>query len=276
MNSNTILQATLLDIIFENRNKEYGAYTLRKFYNNRLCMSVITMMLFAVSFSLFHFFGNSAQSLLKPPVIFEMPGHDFSKFTNEPKAILFPAKPVTKKPAKIDPAETTPKITDEQNINKLNASNETPVASHTTVEGNGKEILGVDMNLGGNLANGSDAPGTPEASEKPKSSKPVILTTPEVMPQFPGGLKALLAYLKRNLKAPDDVEDGKEISVKVRFVVNYNGQLESFKVVQSGGSIFDNEVLRVLQKMPDWIPGKSNSENVSVYYTIPVKFTSDL
>ena len=65
------------------------------------------------------------------------------------------------------------------------------------------------------------------------------------------------------------------ISVKVKFVVNYNGRLEAFNVLESGGYIFDNEVLRVLRKMPLWIPGKSNGENVSVYYTVPVKFTSD-
>ena len=95
------------------------------------------------------------------------------------------------------------------------------------------------------------------------------------MPQYPGGIKALLAYLKKNLHAPDAVEEGKQVSVKVKFVVNYDGKLESFKVIESGGEVFDNEVLRVLQKMPLWIPGRSNGENISVYYTVPVRFTSD-
>ncbi|HEY5407892.1 MAG TPA: hypothetical protein VIJ92_12430 [Ginsengibacter sp.] len=44
-------------------------------------------------------------------------------------------------------------------------------------------------------------------------------------------------------------------------------------MIKSGGIAFDNEVVRVLKKMPLWIPGKSNGENVSVYYVIPVKFT---
>lgn len=63
--------------------------------------------------------------------------------------------------------------------------------------------------------------------------------------------------------------------MKVKFVVNFSGKLESFKVIESGGEVFDNEVLRVLQKMQPWIPGKNNGENVSVYYTVPVKFKSD-
>ncbi len=62
------------------------------------------------------------------------------------------------------------------------------------------------------------------------------------MPQYPGGLKALLSYLKKNLHVPDEVEEGKQISVKVKFVVNFNGKLESFQVIESGGEVFDNEV----------------------------------
>lgn len=95
------------------------------------------------------------------------------------------------------------------------------------------------------------------------------------MPQYPGGVKALLDFLKKNLHAPQDVEEGDEVLVKVKFVVDYNGKMESFNIIKSGGDEFDNEVIRVLKKMPLWIPGKSNGENVSVYYVVPVKFTSE-
>ena len=81
--------------------------------------------------------------------------------------------------------------------------------------------------------------------------------------------------LKENLHAPESIEEGDEIEVKVKFVVNYNGDLQKFDVVKSGGKEFDNEVIRVLKKMPSWIPGESNGENVAVYYIIPVKFKSD-
>ena len=63
------------------------------------------------------------------------------------------------------------------------------------------------------------------------------------------------------------------MSVKVTFVVGYEGKLKGFKITEDGGEVFNKEVIRVLKKMPDWIPGKANGENVSVYYTIPVKFT---
>jgi len=57
-------------------------------------------------------------------------------------------------------------------------------------------------------------------------------------------------------------------------VVGYDGKLKSFEIVEDGGATFNKEVIRVLKKMPEWVPGKANGENVSVYYTIPVKFTA--
>jgi periplasmic protein TonB len=68
------------------------------------------------------------------------------------------------------------------------------------------------------------------------------------------------------------MEEGETVSVKIRFVVGYDGKLKSFVTAQDGGDEFNTEVIRVLKKMPDWVPGKSNGQNVSVYFTIPVKF----
>jgi len=62
------------------------------------------------------------------------------------------------------------------------------------------------------------------------------------------------------------------VSVRVKFVVDYSGKLQSFVTLVDGGEEFNKEVVRVLKKMPEWIPGKAKGENVSVYYTIPVKF----
>ena len=67
------------------------------------------------------------------------------------------------------------------------------------------------------------------------------------------------------------MEEGEEIGVKVKFIVSYNGDLIGFNVIETGGAPFDDEVMRVLKKMPKWIPGKASGENVSTYYIIPVK-----
>ena len=54
--------------------------------------------------------------------------------------------------------------------------------------------------------------------------------------------------------------------------MGYDGKLKSFTTVQDGGEEFNKEVIRVLKKMPEWEPGKTKGQNVSVYYVIPVKF----
>jgi protein TonB len=104
--------------------------------------------------------------------------------------------------------------------------------------------------------------------------KEIPRLTAELMPAFPGGMEALRKFLERNLRNPEDVEPGTVLAVKIRFIVGYDGKLKGFQIIEDGGEPFNNEVLRVLKKMPEWIPGKSDGEKVSVYYTIPVKFTS--
>ena len=113
--------------------------------------------------------------------------------------------------------------------------------------------------------------------ETAKPEEPVVdilkpMEVAEIMPQYPGGMAALRRFLERNLSNPRELESGELISVKIKFVVGYDGKLKAFDVLQSGGEEFNAEVIKVLKKMPEWIPGKSKGQNVSVYYTIPVKF----
>ena len=98
---------------------------------------------------------------------------------------------------------------------------------------------------------------------------------PEIEPSYPGGINALRNFLQRNLTNPRDLEEGEQVSVQVKFIVGYDGKLQRFETVKDGGTEFNEEVIRVLKKMPQWIAGKSNGKNVSVYYTIPVKFVSN-
>ena len=95
---------------------------------------------------------------------------------------------------------------------------------------------------------------------------------PEIEPDYPGGIQALRKFLERNLVNPAEMEEGEMVSVHIKFVVGFDGKLQQFKVVKDGGEIFNKEVIRVLKKMPEWIPGKSRGENVSVNFTIPIKF----
>ena len=92
----------------------------------------------------------------------------------------------------------------------------------------------------------------------------------DVLPSYPGGLDALRKFLQKHLETPDELQGGTNVSVRVKFVVDYTGKLKSFETIQSDA--YNKEVVRVLKKMPDWVPGKTKGENVSVYYVIPVRF----
>ena len=270
MNSNAILKSDVLDIIFENRNKSYGAYTLRKFYNNRLYKALGATFLLVIALcglSLLkkekvvqdYLIADKEVAILKPPVaIPEKP--------KEPKA---EPKPVTPKAA----APATPTQVLASNIKITN----NPAAP---------EIKDFDESKAIGNENKKGVPGTPEPIVKAPEGPAVIATpapvidkiTPmpsaEVMPEYPGGMAALRKFLEKNLSNPEELEEGKEVSVRIRFIVGYDGVIKGFETVQDGGRAFNNEVVRVLKKMPAWIPGKTHGENVSVYYTIPVKFTA--
>jgi TonB family protein len=114
---------------------------------------------------------------------------------------------------------------------------------------------------------------TLEDSVKIKSrvDKNGIYFAAEQMPQFPGGDKAMLEYLSKNLHYPVGL-DTIQGMVAVRFVVSETGKRSNYEIKRSLHPLFDEEVIRVIKSMPDWIPGKHEGKEVPVYYTIPVLF----
>lgn len=94
----------------------------------------------------------------------------------------------------------------------------------------------------------------------------------ETPPSFPGGIAAWLNFLKKYLQSPEELDAGQKVEVRVNFRIDKEGTLSGFEIVQSGGKLFDKEVLRVMKKMPGWIPALQNQSRVAVYYTQPVIF----
>ena len=91
--------------------------------------------------------------------------------------------------------------------------------------------------------------------------------------QFPGGPAELLKYIAKNLKYPVIAqENGIQGKVILRFVVNAQGHVENVKVLRSLDPYCDKEAIRVVKSLPQWIPGKQNGRNVPVYYTCPIVF----
>ncbi len=265
MNADHILKTDLLDIIFEKRNKDYGAYILRKGYNSRLYKSLGIAFSIIFIFVLFTFLHKEKMITLKPiEEIFwatplELPEEKMvAPEPQKPKQSISPSTAEAPKPAVVNDNsgplvfdDNAPKINDPGNIGPV-----TPADTDSTSGG---------------------GPFIPQAPAVPVITKPIIdRTTPmpsaEVMPSYPGGIKALRRFLEKNITSQATIEPGDMVSVKVKFIVGYDGKLRGFEVVEDGGAQYNNEVIRVLKKMPDWIPGKSNGENVSVYFIVPVKF----
>lgn len=102
-------------------------------------------------------------------------------------------------------------------------------------------------------------------------------TDEETVPAFPASPgHTLMDFLLSNLRYPDQArETGTEGTVKVSFTVGWNGVLEDIKAVQSAGPLLNAEALRVIKKMPKWIPGRNHNRVIRGYYTLPVVFQLD-
>ena len=98
--------------------------------------------------------------------------------------------------------------------------------------------------------------------------------TAEEMPEYPGGMSAMMNFLMENIKYPEDAKKaGKEGRVTCSFIIDKEGKVTEVHVAQSSGTqSLDEEAVRLVSLMPDWKPGKDKGEPVNVLYTIPVVF----
>jgi len=267
-----ILKSDVLDIVFENRNKSYGAYNLRKFYNNRLMKSLGAMLAVVIVLSAFTFLPKKKVNPVRE--IYEVTTVVLKEQPKEKHKEKEPEKPkeAVKPPAQV-PTQvfTQPKIVPEKvPVAPIENLKDSIAFSSVKTEGQpgGVALVNVPAVTDGGVTGTSPEPAKIDANT-PMSENEV-----EVMPSFPGGIEALRKFLARNLQNPKDMDAGEMVSVKVKFVVDQSGKLKSFETVQDGGEEFNKEVIRVLKKMPQWTPGKSRGQDVSVYYTIPVKFVA--
>ena len=103
-----------------------------------------------------------------------------------------------------------------------------------------------------------------------------IFAVVEVSPEFPGGVSAMYAFINKRIKYPNEaLENGIEGKVVAQFVINKEGYLTNIKILKDPGYGMGNEVVRVLNLMPQWSPGIQKGNPVNVQYNLPVAFTLD-
>ena len=107
--------------------------------------------------------------------------------------------------------------------------------------------------------------------EEPQEEAPFVVV--EKMPEFPGGMSALMSYLQKNIKYPAVCrENNIQGRVLIQFIVNKDGSIVEPEVVKSVNPYLDKEALRVIAAMPKWSPGEQRGKPVRVKYTVPVNF----
>ncbi len=259
----SIFSENWTDIVFSGRNQEYGAFELRRnSARNVLIACGIGVSFFAIGVSAPYIASLLAEA---PEVVVPM---DFENEALPPPEPIDPTAPPPPPPPPPPPFQSTikfvaPVIVEEVEPDEIPPAQEEFVdktSAETTVEG---DPDGVDLSL---LEGTGD-----KVIDEPEVEQ--VFRIVEQMPVFPGGDGELQKYLANNTKYPAVArENDIEGTVYVEFVIDKLGSVTKAKVVRGVDSYLDKEALRVVKAMPQWKPGKQNGKEVSVTYTVPIKF----
>lgn len=261
-----------LEILFEGKNKRYGAYQLRDDSSNRHIKSLIVVIVLGLAAI---FLPNIIENMiLSQNTVAQDEAFTQTEFnTTEDQK-----KPEQQQEEMVIPQETRElaksimvteaKIVDSEEIREQNLAQANDV------------LKDIDAVIATKTVENGVTDGT---GFNPDDYKQVVeTTTPEtekvytwvqVKPSFPGGEEARLKWLRENLEYPQQaITDEIQGLVQVGFVVEKDGSITNVKVVQSAHSTLDREAIRLVKAMPKWIPGKQNGNTVRAYFTQPIRF----
>ena len=262
------------DIVFQDRNKVYGAYQLRRTTGKRNMWS----MVFVAAVAALAYVGlaayNSYQEAQK------------AKFEAEMEASLLDAK----KDAKVEKKTETPKVEQVQKVEKVKSSIAfTPPVIKKDSEVKPEEEMKTQDELketktaigafdvkgnddaGGTVLKAVEEIAAPEPPKQQEEEQNKIFEVVEQQPSFPGG--SVNGWLAEHIKYPVvAAENGIQGRVVVQFVVEKDGSVSQVRVVRGVDPSLDKEAQRVISSMPKWIPGKQNGVSVRSRFTVPVTF----
>lgn len=246
------------DMVFENRNQDYGAYVVRKGYAGNVVIGLIitiAVVIFIIGYPSIskHLWGNDTVQTTPPRKLV------YTELT-APPSIHKPKPPALQiqlprlqKVIKFVP----PRIVKE----------EVTEAPPTIVE------------IKENATGATEVEGPAEIVFDEPVEEIIIDDTDELFtivdqqPEFEGGYNAMMAFIKQNMKYPPNARRMQiEGTVHVSFIVNKTGTISEVKVLRGIMTECDKEAIRVVQSMPAWRPGKQNGRNVNVRFILPLKF----
>jgi len=281
MDVNKIMQTDLLDLIFEGRNKEYGAYELRRKYNKRLTFSLLITASLALLILLGSFIASYAEkNRAKKAEIKEVQLEEIvqEEQKNEPPPPPPPPKPPD--PPKVEMAKfTPPKVVKDEEVKEDEKPPEVEKLEDTKI-GN--------VNQEGTKDEGIVAPPVEDKGaviEAPKQDdEDKVFQKVEIEAEFPGGGGAWQKFVTREIERNIDElqDDGRSGTVVVQFIVDKEGQVSEVRALPCGeagvanclssGSKLAEVAVNAIRRGPKWKPAVQNGRNVKAYRRQPVTF----
>ncbi len=270
------------DLVFEGKNKDFGAYVIRTESTKRHNMAVLWTLIGAIAVAALAFGLVKANQYLEERRLANAQDQtevliDMSQEAEEPEPEqqrVEPEKPEVLPEEVLKSVKVTElqiveddKVKKEDEIKTQDELKETETAFGQKDNKEGTEDRNVTRTL-------KDEVVVEKKEEKPKEEKKEeIFRSVEQMPQFPGGEAALMKYLQSHINYPPmAAENNVQGRVVVQFVVDKTGKVGEVKVVRSVDKDLDKEAVRVCKSLPKFTPGRQNGQAVSVWYTLPVTF----
>jgi len=260
MEQNKILSADVLDIIFEGRNKEYGAYDLRKTYQRRLLIAVGAM----IAICLIIFLVTILSSFVAPKKQTQILVQDvqLANVKEEKKPEPPPPPPPKQEPPKVEITKfTPPKIVKDEEVKPEEKPPEQEKLEDTKIgtinqEGEKTDVVAPPA---------EQSTGQVEAPKAQTEDYDKEFKTVQIEAKFPGGAGAWQKYLERNLNSNVPVDNGAppgNYTVIVSFLVDKSGNISEVQPLNDPGYGTAAEAVRVIKKGPAWTPAVQNGRNV--------------
>jgi protein TonB len=261
METNKILTADVLDIIFEGRNKEYGAYQLRKTYNKRITYAVAGTVGICLLLLIGSILANSVKKKETKLIVQDMSLDNFKQ--EDKKEPPPPPPPPKQEPPKVEITKfTPPKIVKDEEVKKddeIKDVEKLEDAKIGTINQEGEKDNGVVAPVVESKGTGVvEAPKQEEDYDK-------VFTVVQIPAEFPGGIAGWTKYLERNLNRDLPVENGAppgKYTVYVTFIVDKEGKISDVQAENDPGYGTKDEAIRVIKKGPSWKPAVQNGRNV--------------
>ena len=264
---NVLFEKKYLNIIFDNRNKEYGAYQLRMEYEKNIAIAlfstILLLVVVPVSIKGYAYFFSTHQTFrASGPITLS----DVDLIIPDVLVEKLKSAPPKGNPPKSD-VQSTMVVTQNANEQQQDTTHHDDVLAMSTSASSSDGPIGVPTGEVG----GSGA--IVVAPEQPEVTPPTIRDWVEQMPEFPGGEEALLRFIKNHLEYPArEREEGISGSAIVSFVVDENGQVVNVEAVRSTTRGFKNSSESVVAQLPKFRPGKQSGKTVRVRLSVPIKF----